>query len=178
MIELTGDSLTMEKIRRVCYDGETVQIASQSMEKVYASRKAVEKIVAKKQTIYGINTGFGKFSDVTIAEGDVAPLQLNLIRSHACGIGDPFPEVVSRAMILLRLNALLKGYSGVRPVLVEKLLELLNKRVHPVIPQQGSLGASGDLAPLSHLALVLIGEGEVFDQGKVCAASKVLVGKV
>lgn len=177
MIELTGDSLTMEKIRRVCYDGETVQIASQSMDKVHASRKAVKKIVAKKQTIYGINTGFGKFSDVTIAEEDVAPLQLNLIRSHACGIGDPFPEVVSRAMILLRLNALLKGYSGVRSVLVEKLLELLNKRVHPVIPQQGSLGASGDLAPLSHLALVLIGEGEAFDQGKICSASEVLARK-
>lgn len=174
MIELTGNSLTLEQIRKVCYEGDTVQVAASSMEKVLASRLAVEKIVAEKKTIYGINTGFGKFSDVTIAEDDVARLQLNLIRSHACGVGENFPEIVSRAMMLLRLNALIKGFSGVRPVLVEKLVELLNKRIHPVIPQQGSLGASGDLAPLSHLALVLIGEGEVFDNGIVCKSKIVL----
>src|SRR5690606_17328685 len=97
-------------------------------------------------------------------------LQLNLIRSHACGVGDPFPEIVSRAMVLLRANALLKGFSGVRPVVIERLLDLINADIHPVIPQQGSLGASGDLAPLSHLALVLIGEGEVFYKGKRTSA--------
>ncbi|WP_342515228.1 histidine ammonia-lyase [Sporosarcina sp. FSL K6-1522] len=176
MIELTGSTLTMEQIHKVCYEAATVQIAASSMEKVLASRAAVEKIVADKKTIYGINTGFGKFSDVTIEEDDVARLQLNLIRSHACGVGDNFPEIVSRAMMLLRLNALLKGFSGVRPVLVETLVKLLNKQVHPVVPQQGSLGASGDLAPLSHLALVLIGEGEVFDNG-VAVPSKAMLAR-
>lgn len=174
MIELTGDSLTMSQIHRVCYHNETVTISKNSMQKVIDSRAAVEKIVREKITIYGINTGFGKFSDVKIAEEDVAPLQLNLIRSHACGVGEPFQEIVSRTMLLLRLNALIKGFSGVRPILIETLVELINKRIHPVIPQQGSLGASGDLAPLSHLALVLIGEGEVFSQGKIRAANEVL----
>ncbi len=129
------------------------------------------------KTVYGINTGFGKFSDVIINEEDVEDLQLNLIRSHACGVGDFFPEVVSRAMMVLRLNALLKGYSGVRSDVVELLKELINRQVHPVIPQQGSLGASGDLAPLAHLALVLIGEGSVFDDGQPVDAKQVLDAK-
>lgn len=169
MVVLTGYSLSLEEVRRVCNDLEIVTISEASMRKVEESRAAVEKIVAEKRTVYGINTGFGKFSDCMIEEHDVNALQLNLIRSHACGVGEPFPEVVSRAMILLRLNALLKGFSGIRPVIAEKLVELLNLRIHPVIPQQGSLGASGDLAPLSHLALVLIGEGKVFYEGKICS---------
>ncbi|KIY21344.1 histidine ammonia-lyase [Mesobacillus subterraneus] len=172
MVVLTGESLSLEQIRQVCYQDEIVAIGAESMERVKKSREAVEKIVAEKRTIYGINTGFGKFSDVVIDERDVNSLQLNLIRSHACGVGDPFPEVVSRAMLLLRLNALIKGYSGIRPAIVERLLELLNLQIHPVVPQQGSLGASGDLAPLSHLALVLLGEGKVFYQGKMCATSE------
>ncbi|RFU70947.1 histidine ammonia-lyase [Peribacillus saganii] len=172
MIELTGHSLTLNQIRRVCYGEEPVSISPNSMRKVEESRSAVEKIVAEKRTIYGINTGFGKFSDVVIEEDDVNQLQLNLIRSHACGVGDPFPEVVSRAMVLLRLNALLKGVSGIRPIIAEHLVSLLNCRIHPVIPQQGSLGASGDLAPLSHLALVMIGEGKVHFNGKICYAQE------
>jgi histidine ammonia-lyase len=172
MVVLKGHSLTLEEIRRVCYDLEVVTINDESMRKVEDSRAAVEKIVAEKRTIYGINTGFGKFSDVMIDEEDVDHLQLNLIRSHACGVGDPFPEVVSRAMVLLRLNALLKGFSGIRPVIAQRLAQLLNARVHPVVPQQGSLGASGDLAPLSHLALVLIGEGNVFYDGKICSTEE------
>lgn len=174
MIALTGNSLTLEEIRRICFEKERVTIAKTSMQKVVESREAVENIVANKQTIYGINTGFGKFSDVMIAEKDVADLQLHLIRSHACGVGDPFPEIVSRVMILLRLNALLKGFSGVRFVVVERLQQLLNAHIHPVIPQQGSLGASGDLAPLSHLALVLIGEGKVYDGADIRPAQEVL----
>lgn len=174
MIELTGNSLTLEEIRRVCFEKERVNIAKTSIQKVVKSREAVENIVANQQTIYGINTGFGKFSDVMIAEKDVTDLQLHLIRSHACGVGDPFSEVVSRAMILLRLNALLKGFSGVRFVVVERLQQLLNAHIHPVIPQQGSLGASGDLAPLSHLALVLIGEGKVYDGAYIRPAQEVL----
>lgn len=165
-MELTGDSLRIKDIRKVCYENERVSISLLSMEKVKKSRQAVEDIVSNGRTIYGINTGFGKFSDVKIAEQDVHDLQLHLIRSHACGVGEDFPEIVSRAMILLRLNALIKGYSGIRPVVAEQLILLLNNNLHPVIPQQGSLGASGDLAPLSHLALVLIGEGSVFYQGK------------
>lgn len=178
MIELTGHTLTIEQLKRICIDQEEVVISENSMQLVRESRRAVEKVVADKKTVYGINTGFGKFSDVIIEEKDVEDLQLNLIRSHACGIGDPFPEIVSRAMIVLRLNALLKGFSGVRPVLVELLAALVNKRVHPVIPQQGSLGASGDLAPLSHLALVLVGEGQVHgEKGRPVEAATVLSEK-
>lgn len=172
MVQLTGNSLTLDEIRRICYEHELVTISVDSMRKVEASRKAVEKIVSEKRVVYGINTGFGKFSDVIIAGDDVNDLQLNLIRSHACGVGEPFPEVVSRAMLLLRLNALLKGFSGIRPVLAELLAALLNREIHPVVPQQGSLGASGDLAPLSHLALVLIGEGKVYYQRQICSAQE------
>ncbi len=172
MVELTGQSLTLEQVKRICYDYEQVIISKESLQKVEQSRKAVEKIVADKRTIYGINTGFGKFSDVIIADDDVNDLQLNLIRSHACGVGEPFPEVVSRAMVLLRLNALLKGFSGIRPVIAERLVTLLNMKIHPVIPQQGSLGASGDLAPLSHLALVLLGEGKVHYKGDILPTQK------
>ena len=172
MVVLTGETLTLDQIRQVCYQDEVIAISPDSMEKVKKSREAVEKIVADKRTIYGINTGFGKFSDVIINEQDVNALQLNLIRSHACGVGEPFPEVVSRAMILLRLNALIKGFSGIRPIIAERLKELLNLRIHPVVPQQGSLGASGDLAPLSHLALVLLGEGKVFYEGRVCTTEE------
>ncbi len=174
MVTLNGQTLTFEDVRKVLFDGEKVVYSKESMEKVQESRKAVEKIVDEERIVYGITTGFGKFSDVFIDKDDVEALQLNLIRSHACGVGEPFPEVVSRGMILLRANALLKGFSGVRPVVIERLLELLNAGIHPVIPQQGSLGASGDLAPLSHLALVLIGEGEVFYQGEITSAISAL----
>src|SRR3954453_8961597 len=166
MIMLTGQSLTLEQMKEVLYRDEKVFASEKSMELVKKGREAVERIVSEHRVVYGINTGFGKFSDVLIDKEYVRDLQLNLLRSHACGIGEPFPEIVSKAMVLLRANALLKGYSGVRPILIEKLIELVNKDIIPVIPQQGSLGASGDLAPLSHLALVLIGEGEVFYQGK------------
>jgi histidine ammonia-lyase len=167
MVELTGSTLTLEEAKRIIFEKESVFLSEASMVKVQKSREAVERIVEEKRVVYGINTGFGKFSDVLIDQDDVEELQLNLIHSHACGVGDPFPEEVSRAMLLLRANALLKGYSGVRPVLIERLIELLNKQIHPVVPQQGSLGASGDLAPLSHLALVLMGEGEVYYKGEV-----------
>jgi histidine ammonia-lyase len=177
MVMLNGQTLTFKEVRKVLFDGEKVGFTDESLRKVKDSRKAVEKIVDEEKIIYGITTGFGKFSDVYIGKDDVEALQLNLIRSHACGIGDPFPEVVSRAMILLRANALLKGYSGVRPVVIERLLDLLNARIHPVIPQQGSLGASGDLAPLSHLALVLIGEGHVYYKGEKVPAIDALTNE-
>ncbi|MDR7000322.1 histidine ammonia-lyase [Neobacillus niacini] len=165
MITLTGQGLTLKEMKEVLYGGQKVQASDKSMEAVKKSREAVDRIVSEGRVIYGITTGFGKFSDVLIDQKDVQDLQLNLIRSHACGVGEPFPEDVAKAMVLLRANALLKGFSGVRPVVIERLLELVNHDIIPVIPQQGSLGASGDLAPLSHLALVLVGEGEVFYQG-------------
>lgn len=177
MIELTGESLTIDQLKKICIDLEEVTIAEKSMDDVRNSRHAVERIVSDNKTVYGINTGFGKFSDVLINEEDVEDLQLNLIRSHACGVGNLFPEVVSRTMLVLRLNALIKGYSGVREEVILLLQELINKQVHPVVPQQGSLGASGDLAPLAHLALVLIGEGKVYDDDGKPADSKEILGR-
>ncbi len=177
MVELTGSSLTMKDMKEILYQKVFVTISAESMQKVIRSRQAVERIVESEKVIYGINTGFGKFSDVRIESEDVQELQTNLIHSHACGVGDPFPEAVSRAMLVLRANALVKGYSGVRPLLIEKLVELVNKEIHPVIPQQGSLGASGDLAPLSHLALVLMGEGEVFYKGERVPTEKVFANE-
>ncbi|MDQ1147426.1 histidine ammonia-lyase [Bacillus sp. SORGH_AS 510] len=174
MITLTGASLTLEQMKEVLYRGQKVRASEQSMEAVKKSREAVDRIVSESKVVYGITTGFGKFSDVLIDKSHVQDLQLNLIRSHACGVGEPFPEIVSKAMVLLRANALLKGFSGVRPIIIEKLLELVNLEIIPVIPQQGSLGASGDLAPLSHLALVLIGEGEVFYKGNRMEAMSAL----
>lgn len=174
MSTLTGNNLTLSQLKKILYSNEPVQPSKASLTKVKNSRKAVEEIVSQEKTVYGINTGFGKLSDVRIDKDDVETLQLNLIHSHACGVGEPFPELVSRAMLLLRANALLKGYSGVRPLIIDRLLALLNKAIHPVIPQQGSLGASGDLAPLSHLALALLGEGEVFYKGKRIPALEAL----
>lgn len=153
-------------MRAILYRNEEVKIENKAIEVVNKSRKSVEKIVKERRTVYGINTGFGKFSDVSIEEEDVHALQLHLVRSHACGIGQPFDVVVSRAMVVLRLNALLKGFSGIRLEVLERLAYMVNNHIHPVIPQQGSLGASGDLAPLSHLALVLIGEGLIWEGEK------------
>ena len=175
MVTLTGERLSLTEASRILFAGEDVQISPESMKKVEESRQAVEDIVRDGKVVYGITTGFGKFSDVFIQKDDVEALQLHLIHSHACGVGEPFPEIVSRAMVLLRANALLKGYSGVRPVVIERLVDLLHARIHPVIPQQGSLGASGDLAPLSHLALVLLGEGEVFYKGEQVPSLQALV---
>lgn len=175
LINLNGQNLTFSTLRKIIFDQVRVGYTEKSMKKVMESRKAVEKIVKDGRIVYGITTGFGKFSDVFIKKSDVEDLQLHLIRSHACGVGDPFPEEVSRAMIVLRANALLKGFSGVRPVIIERLIDLINAKIHPIIPQQGSLGASGDLAPLSHLALCLIGEGEVFYKGERTTAINALI---
>ncbi|WZY00092.1 histidine ammonia-lyase [Bacillus sp. FSL W7-1360] len=175
MIHLDGNTLTLEKMKAILFSGEKVALSEESIAKVKQSRLMVERIVAEGEIVYGITTGFGKFSDVRIEAEDVAALQKNLILSHACGVGPLFSKTITRAMMVLRANALAKGFSGVRLSLLEKLIELVNKEVYPCVPQQGSLGASGDLAPLSHLALVLMGEGEVMYQGeqletKVCFA--------
>lgn len=174
MIELDGESLNFEKSYKILYLMENVFVSPKKWSSIKQSRMIVEQIVREDKTVYGINTGFGKLSDVRIGREDVATLQQNLIRSHASGVGPPLPEIVSRAMILYRTNALIKGFSGVRPETIELLVALLNERIHPVIPSQGSLGASGDLAPLAHLALVLLGEGEVFYKGRKMKANTAL----
>jgi histidine ammonia-lyase len=158
-IQLTGNDLTFEQLHRIALNGEQVSIAPAAVERMNASRAVVEKLVASGKTAYGINTGFGKLASVRISTEQVRQLQVNLVRSHACGVGEPLSRAETRAIMLLRANALAKGLSGVRPGTVETLCHMLNAGVHPVIPSQGSVGASGDLAPLAHLAQVVIGEG-------------------
>ena len=174
VFEIDGSSLSLEEIASVAVGGATVAIAKDAYARMEASRAVVEGVVARADTAYGINTGFGKLSDVRIGPNQLEALQRNLVRSHACGIGEALPEDEVRAMLLLRANVLAKGLSGVRPVVVETLTAMLNARVHPVIPARGSVGASGDLAPLAHLALALIGEGDVFFGGARVAASEAL----
>ncbi len=165
VLELNGQPLSLEQIGQVAGGSMDAAIAPAARQRIAASQAVVERIVASNETAYGINTGFGKMSDVRIGPGDLQQLQRNLVRSHASGLGEPLEEAEVRAMLLLRANVLAKGLSGVRYKLIELLVALLNHRVHPVIPAKGSVGASGDLAPLAHLALVLIGEGEAFFQG-------------
>ena len=165
-LALAGQALTIEEIAAVATNGCKVTVASEAWPKIRASRKVVESVVASGETAYGINTGFGKLADVRISSGDLSALQRNLVLSHASGLGEPLPQPETRAMLLLRANVLAKGHSGVRPIVLETLIALLNERVHPIIPSRGSVGASGDLAPLAHLALALIGEGEVIYKGQ------------
>jgi histidine ammonia-lyase len=165
-MELNGRPLSLEDIAAVAYGREPVQLAASARPRVLASRKVVDDIVTRDAVVYGVNTGFGKLADVRIPHPELAALQLNLVRSHACGIGSPLSEPEVRAMMLLRANVLALGFSGVRPEVIELLCEMLNHRVLPVVPEKGSVGASGDLAPLAHLALSLIGEGEAFFDGK------------
>jgi histidine ammonia-lyase len=134
----------------------------------------VDEFLASGKVVYGVNTGFGKLADVRISSGQLERLQLNLLRSHACGVGRPFAEDVVRAMLLLRANVLATGHAGCRPLVVERILELLEAQVHPVVPSRGSVGASGDLAPLAHLALVLVGEGEAVVDGERIAGAEAL----
>src|SRR6516164_9962973 len=173
-MELNGKALTLEQIAAVAFKDEQVVISLSARPRIAASRKVVEQIVARDVVVYGVNTGFGKLSDVRIPRSDLRQLQLNLVRSHACGIGNPLSEPEVRAMILLRANVLALGFSGVRWDVIDLLCEMLNRRVHPVVPEKGSVGASGDLAPLAHLALSVIGEGEVFFEGKRMATAEAL----
>jgi len=162
-IEIDGNRLTLEDFEDVVFNGTPVALASEAHRRMLASRRVVERLAASDTPAYGINTGFGKLSDRHIGHTQIKTLQMNLIRSHACGVGPPLSEAETRGIMLCRANALAKGFSGVRPDLVRFLLELLNRKIHPIIPSQGSVGASGDLAPLAHLALVLIGEGRVWN---------------
>jgi len=163
---LTGNDLSFAQLDAVALRGENTGLAPTAVERMNASRAVVERVVASGVTAYGINTGFGKLASVRISPEQVRQLQVNLVRSHASGVGQPLNEVETRAMMLLRANALAKGLSGVRPRVVETLCQMLNAKVHPVIPSQGSVGASGDLAPLAHLAQVIIGEGQAMFRGE------------
>jgi histidine ammonia-lyase len=166
-VSLSGNDLTFAQLYGVALGGEQVQVSASAVERMHASRAVVDRLVASGATAYGINTGFGKLASVRISAEQVRQLQVNLVRSHACGVGAALSEAETRAMMLLRANALAKGLSGVRPRVVETLCQMLNAKVHPVIPSQGSVGASGDLAPLAHLAQVVIGEGSATFRGEI-----------
>ena len=166
MLQLNGQQLTLQQIVDVARGREQVVLADEARVRVERARRVVQDIVTQGRTVYGVNTGFGKLSDVSIDKADLIQLQLNLVRSHSCGLGEPLSEPEARAMLLLRANVLASGFSGARALVIDTLIAMLEKGVTPVIPEKGSVGASGDLAPLAHLALAAIGEGEVFYGGE------------
>jgi histidine ammonia-lyase len=166
MLQLNGQPLTLQQIVDIAEGREQVVLAGEARERVEQARRVVQEIVTQGRTVYGVNTGFGKLSDVSIDRADLIQLQVNLVRSHSCGLGEPLSEPEARAMLLLRANVLASGFSGARPLVIDTLIAMLEKGVTPVIPEKGSVGASGDLAPLAHLALAAIGEGEVFYKGE------------
>lgn len=174
MIIINGMNLTVEQVASVARNFETVQISDEAKQKVNKARAYVEKKLDEKAVVYGLTTGFGKFSDKYISIEDTAQLQRNLIISHSCGMGNPLPTEAVRAAMLLRCNALCRGNSGIRLSTIETLLAMLNAGVHPVIPEKGSLGASGDLAPLSHMVLVMIGEGKAEYKGEIMSGKDVM----
>ncbi len=172
-LTIDGSSLTFLELMAVA-KGEKVELALEARQRIQESRVLVEKYISEGQVVYGVTTGFGKFADTVVSANQIEELQENLIRSHAIGVGEALSEEIVRAVMVLRANALTKGYSGVRVVLVDTLLELINRGVHPYIPSQGSLGASGDLAPLAHMALVLMGEGKAWYQGDLLPGAEAL----
>jgi len=167
MITITGNNLTLDDLAAVCRNYEKVKLSDYAVQKIIESRKIVDEFVEKEDVVYGITTGFGKFSDVTISKEESKTLQENLIISHAVGAGKPFDTEIVRGIILLRINNLAKGYSGARLETIQTMIDMLNKGVHPVVPEKGSLGASGDLAPLSHMVLPMIGLGKAEYMGQV-----------
>jgi histidine ammonia-lyase len=164
-VAIDGEHLTLESLYSIVFDRAEAEVAASARERMNASRAVVERLIEAGTAVYGVNTGFGKMASTRISRDEIRQLQLNLVRSHACGVGAPLGETTVRAMLALRANAIAKGFSGVRPVIAEGLVAMLNRGVHPVIPSQGSVGASGDLAPLAHLAEVAIGEGRAIFQG-------------
>ncbi len=173
-LHINGNDLTLAAVREVVFEKRPVLLESEARQAVDRARAVVEDLIERDQVAYAVNTGVGKLSDVRISPPDIRQMQVNLLRSHAVGVGGPLPEDATRAMILLRANSLAKGFSGVRDVAIDTLCSMLNRSVHPVVPSQGSVGASGDLAPLAHLALVLIGEGEAYYQGKKVSGAEAM----
>ncbi len=173
-IAIDGQQLTLDDLYRVVFEGAEAEIPPAARERMNASRAVIERLVEAGTAVYGVNTGFGKMASTRISRDEIRQLQLNLVRSHACGVGAPLSEYATRAMIALRANAIAKGFSGVRPIVAETLVAMLNRGVHPVIPSQGSVGASGDLAPLAHLAQVAIGEGRAIFHGRAMAGAEAM----
>ena len=173
-IELTGNDLKLEQVLDVVQGEAEASLAAEARVRMEASRAVVERMLESGTAVYGVNTGFGKLAEKRISPDQIRQLQVNLVRSHACGVGAALTEAETRAVMLLRANALAKGFSGVRRVIVETLCAMLKAGVHPVIPEKGSVGASGDLAPLAHLALVLIGEGEARYRDRTMAGGEAL----
>jgi histidine ammonia-lyase len=173
-MQMTGRPISLAQVAAVAIAEETVELDPAVHPRVHGSHQVVADIVGRGDIVYGVNTGFGKLADVRVAPEELLDLQLNLVRSHACGIGRPLAEAEVRAMMLLRANVLTLGFSGIRIEIIEMLVEMLNRGVHPVIPEKGSVGASGDLAPLAHLALTLIGEGEAFFRGERLESTEAL----
>lgn len=174
MVTLSGEPISLAQLTAVARRLEPVALAESVEPNMTAMRAIVDDIVKSGAVVYGINTGFGKLADITVPTDQLEQLQLNLVRSHACGVGDPLSEAETRAMMALRANVLAKGHSGARFLLAQRLVDMLNHGIHPVIPSRGSVGASGDLAPLAHLAQGVIGEGEVFFRGERTSASHAL----
>lgn len=164
---INGEDLTLEEVIKVAREYAKVEIDKNAINKIIASRKVVDDIVEEERIVYGVNTGFGSLSKVSISKEDTVQLQENLIRTHAVGFGEPLDEDEVRAIILIRINSLIKGVSAIRLETIEKLLEVLNKNLIPYVPSKGSLGASGDLAPLSHIVLPLLGLGYAFYEGEL-----------
>lgn len=173
-MELDGRPLPLDQVAAVANGTQNPVLSQAARERMQASRGVIERVIREGRIVYGVNTGFGKLSDVHISSSELEQLQLNLVRSHSCGVGRPLSEEETRAMMLLRANVLARGNSGCRIEIVETLLEMLRRGVHPVIPEKGSVGASGDLAPLAHLALSMIGEGEAFYRDERLSASEAL----
>ncbi|MGL4968816.1 MAG: HAL/PAL/TAL family ammonia-lyase, partial [Fusobacteriaceae bacterium] len=171
---LGNEKLTLENFVNVVRHRQTVRIAEEAYLRIEKSRIYVEKLIEDSKVIYGLTTGFGKFSDIVISKDETSDLQRNLIVSHSCGVGEPFSEEIVRGILLLRINNLIIGNSGIRRVTVDKMVEILNSDVFPVIPEKGSLGASGDLAPLSHMVLVVLGMGEAFYKGQRMSGAEAL----
>jgi len=171
---IDGYNLTVEDVVGVARYYNRVEVWDDAIKRVEKARKYLEKVLEEKKPVYGLNTGFGAFENVPVDKENIEKLQVNLIRSHSIGVGRALPEEVVRASILIRINSVIRGHSGIRKEVVNSLLEILNKGIYPFVPSQGSVGCSGDLAPLSHIALVLIGEGEVFIEGKRHETSKVI----
>jgi histidine ammonia-lyase len=172
-VSLDGETLSPEAVERIA-DGGSCRLAVAARKRIRASRRTVTHATRGGRQVYGVNTGFGKLARVRIDDADLGALQQNLVRSHAAGVGAPYDERTVRAVMALRANCLARGHSGIRLATVERILEMLDAGIHPVIPEQGSVGASGDLAPLAHLALAVIGEGEVFYKRKRVPASRAL----
>ncbi len=177
MITLTGRNLTVEQVIKVVRKGEKVKLATDARVKIKEARKMVGRLVAEEKPVYGINTGFGRFSDRKICTDKILKLQENLIKSHAAGTGEPLAREVVRAMMLLRVNALAHGNSGIRLKTLELLIELINKEITPWVPEQGSVGASGDLIPLAHMVLVMLGRGKAYIDGELVTGSEALASK-